>query len=117
MKAKKTICPIGVQVSIAVQSILAYLKVPREQRGGHLRFVLFSSAMLAAYSVVLVFDIWIVFDSLFKAGPSGKSYIEAYRKDTQSNSSSRSRWILSKALGDAVVTAADSLMVRRDCAP
>jgi hypothetical protein len=99
---------------VAVQSILAYLKIPRERRKGHLRFVLFSSAMLAVYSVVRIFDIWSVFEDLFKAGPSGKSYIEAYRKYTHSSSSSRIRWIVSNVLGDGISTAADILMVGRN---
>jgi hypothetical protein len=70
--------------------------------------------MLAVYSVVRNFDIWSVFDNLFKAGPGGKSYIEAHRKYAQSSSSSESQWILSNILGDAIMTAADILMVGGD---
>jgi hypothetical protein len=69
--------------------------------------------MLTAYSILLILDLWHVFDGLFKAGPSGKSYIELERKYVGPKSPIMSRWIVRTVIGCAIGSAADILMVGR----
>ncbi|KAH6912331.1 hypothetical protein BKA70DRAFT_1267246 [Coprinopsis sp. MPI-PUGE-AT-0042] len=103
----------GIQAFMAVDGVSTYFKFPRERRKGYLRFLVFSGVMLAANSISLLFDIWVVFDNLFKAGPDGISYIKAYRKASESHGLNRRVMVTGGAMGDVTAAAGDILLLWR----
>jgi hypothetical protein len=96
---------------MAIDGLSSYLNLSKNKRKGHLRFVAFSGVLLTAHSVNLGLDIWMVFNSIFKAGPDGRSYIEAYRKDAETNHLSRVIILLCNGTWDFTVVLADMILV------
>ncbi|KAH6912337.1 hypothetical protein BKA70DRAFT_1535717 [Coprinopsis sp. MPI-PUGE-AT-0042] len=84
--------------------------MPKERRKGYLQPLIFSGVILVASGICLVLDVWVVFNNLFKAGPTGISYIEAYRNDSAGNSSHNVVMILSSVTGDVTIAAGDILL-------
>ncbi|KAH6912338.1 hypothetical protein BKA70DRAFT_1219465 [Coprinopsis sp. MPI-PUGE-AT-0042] len=89
----------GIQTFMVVSGISTFFKLSKERRKGHLRFLLFSTAILAVTSLDLGLDIWIVFRNLFQGGPNPRSYVEAFRAD-DANESLRRPQIVATALSD-----------------
>ncbi|KAH6913692.1 hypothetical protein BKA70DRAFT_1263739 [Coprinopsis sp. MPI-PUGE-AT-0042] len=98
---------------MAVDGVSTYLRLPKQRRRGYLRFLIFSGVILVASSINLILDVWGVFDSLFKAGPGGRSYIETFRKDAYDRSSSLNVKIIGGVMGDATLAAGDILLLWR----
>jgi hypothetical protein len=96
---------------MALDGLSSYLNIAKEKRKGHLRFLAFSGILLTSLSVNVGLDIWVVFDSIFKAGPDGRSYIEAFRKDAETNHLSRRLILVVGATGDFTVAVGDILLV------
>ncbi|KAH6912329.1 hypothetical protein BKA70DRAFT_1267212 [Coprinopsis sp. MPI-PUGE-AT-0042] len=103
----------GIQAWMATNGVSSYFKIPKERRKGHLSFLAFSGVLLAASSVHLVLDIWGVFNNLVKAGPNGRSYIEAFHKDAESSSVNRRVAIVVGSMGDLTVVVGDMLLLWR----
>jgi hypothetical protein len=96
---------------MAIDGFSTFVKIPKERRKGHRPFLVFSLVLLAATSIHLVFDIWAVFNSIFNGGPDGKSYIDAYRKSTQTYDLNRRVTIAGGSMGDLTVVVGDMLLV------
>ncbi|KAH6904103.1 hypothetical protein BKA70DRAFT_1298456 [Coprinopsis sp. MPI-PUGE-AT-0042] len=103
----------GIQAFMVIDSISTYSTMPQERRKGHLRFLVFSCAILVAGSITLAFDLWEVFGNLFTAGPDGKSYIEAYRRNSKAKNSNLVMAILGGVMMDGIVVAGDILLLWR----
>jgi hypothetical protein len=103
---------VGIQAFMVFSSFSTFFKLSKEKRKGHLRFLVFSVALLSMTSVAWSLQVWGVFRNLFRAGPDPKSYVEAFRADGM-NEMVRRAQIVTVACTDATIIAADVLMVRR----
>ncbi|KAH6912340.1 hypothetical protein BKA70DRAFT_1219467 [Coprinopsis sp. MPI-PUGE-AT-0042] len=99
----------GIQTFMVVSCTSTFFKLWKERRQGYLRFILFSTVILAVTSIELGLDIWLVFRNLFKGGPSPRSYVEAFQADNV-NESLRGPRIAAIALSDMTIVLADVLM-------
>ncbi|KAH6912334.1 hypothetical protein BKA70DRAFT_1080937, partial [Coprinopsis sp. MPI-PUGE-AT-0042] len=105
---------VGIPVFMVIDNISTYLTMPQERRKGYLRFLVFSGFILAASSISLAFDICVVFRNLFTAGPDGRSYIEAYRRDAEANTSTMFALVIAGgAMADLTITSGDILLLWR----
>ncbi|KAH6912304.1 hypothetical protein BKA70DRAFT_1535664 [Coprinopsis sp. MPI-PUGE-AT-0042] len=102
----------GIQVFMALYGISAYLRMTKERRKGLPRFLVFSAMMLATSSAYLILDTRQVFRNLFNAGPSGRSYVEAFRADAK-NQGLRSAQLVTAAMTDMTVIGGDILVLWR----
>ncbi|KAH6912341.1 hypothetical protein BKA70DRAFT_1219468 [Coprinopsis sp. MPI-PUGE-AT-0042] len=105
----------GIQTFMVASGTFTFLKIPKQRRKGHLRFIMFSVVLLVTSSISLAVDICWVFNNLFNAGPDGKSYIENFRKESEPNGKSSS-WVLAYitvVIDDVTIAAADILLLWR----
>jgi hypothetical protein len=104
---------VGIQAFMAFDGFCAYLGMTKGERRGHRRPLACSAIILIASSIDVVLDLWMVFDSIFLAGPDGRSYIVAFKKTSEGTSPTRRLIIVVSAMAGVTVTAGDVLLVRR----
>ncbi|KAH6912296.1 hypothetical protein BKA70DRAFT_1219428 [Coprinopsis sp. MPI-PUGE-AT-0042] len=69
---------LGVQVFVVLYATSVFLATPTKERAGRLRFIIISYTILATSSVHTALDAWGCYRVLYKGGPNGKSYVQAY---------------------------------------
>ena len=60
--------------------MIAFFGTPQKERKGRGRFMIISWIILALQSIALGLGIWKHFQDLYQGGPTGFSYIEAFRR-------------------------------------
>ncbi|KAH6912301.1 hypothetical protein BKA70DRAFT_1423009 [Coprinopsis sp. MPI-PUGE-AT-0042] len=102
----------GIQAFMALYGISTFLNMSAESRRGRLRFLFFGCGILLTNSIHLVLNNMQVFRNLFRAGPDGRSYIAAFRKDSE-DTSLRCSMLIDAAMNDATIILGNTILLWR----